>query len=117
MVITAPIVGSFLGVLIRRLPVGGNIAVDRSRCEHCASPLAPWELVPIASYIAQRGRCAHCGLPIGRFHLWIECAAILVPLWAGTIDTDARLVADCVLGWILLALAWIDAEHMILPDA
>jgi leader peptidase (prepilin peptidase)/N-methyltransferase len=73
-------------------------------------------LIPILSYVAARGRCRHCGASIGRFHLLIELAALLVAVWAATVDGGQRLWADCVLGWTLLALAWIDARHMILPD-
>ena len=115
-VLLAPIIGSFLGVLIRRLPRGLPLAVDRSRCESCNHTLSPLEMVPIASYVFQRGRCRHCGAAIGRFHPLIELAALGLAGWAATLDDGARLWADCGLGWTLLALAWIDAEHMILPD-
>ncbi len=112
----APIVGSFLGVLVRRLPREEGIAWDRSRCESCGRALRWYELVPLASFLVQRGRCRGCGAPIAPAHLWIELAALAVALWSVTLDDGARLWADCGLGWTLLALAWIDAETMILPD-
>jgi leader peptidase (prepilin peptidase)/N-methyltransferase len=115
-VLLGPIIGSFLGVLVRRLPRDEGFALGRSRCEACGHRLGAAELVPIASFVIQRGRCRHCGGAIASDHLWIELAAIAVPLWAATVDADLRLAADCLLGWTLLALAWIDAEHMILPD-
>ena len=57
-----------------------------------------------ASYFLLRGRCRVCGAPIGRFHLWIELAAIAVALWAvlEAGDDVPRLLASCVLGWMLL---------------
>ena len=112
----SPAIGSFLGVLIRRLPAEQTVAWDRSRCEACGHVLSPGELVPIASFLWQRGKCRACGTPIAPFHLWVELAALGVALWATSVDQGTRLWADCILGWGLLALAWIDAEHMILPD-
>ncbi len=115
-VLIAPVIGSFLGVLVRRLPAGGAVAWDRSRCEACGHVLGPADMVPLASYVLQRGKCRYCRAPIDRFHPAIELAALAVAAWAATLDEGARLWADCVLGWTLLALTWIDAEHMILPD-
>ena len=116
-VVVAPIIGSFLGVLIVRLPAGRPIGWARSVCDSCERVLAPRDLVPVVSYLAARGRCRFCGAAIGRFPLAIELAALSVALWAASLDSGLRLWADCLLGWTLLALAWIDAEHMILPDA
>jgi len=113
----APCVGSFLGVLIRRIPGGQDWMLARSACDHCGHPLGPAELVPLASFAAQRGRCRHCGAPIARFHPAIELAALAVCVWAILADPRAEnLASDCVLGWGLLALAWIDAETFLLPD-
>ena len=116
--IVAPVVGSWLGVLIRRLPEGRPVALARSACESCGHELQALELVPVASYLLLRGRCRACGAPIGLFHLWIELAAIAVASWAvlEAGDEVPRLLASCVLGWMLLTAAWIDAEHFVLPD-
>jgi len=114
----SPIIGSFLGVLVRRLPRGVPIALDRSRCESCGRALAARDLVPVASYLLLRGRCRSCRAPVAPMHLWIELAAVAVALWAALAETDlARLWLTCLLGWTLLALAWIDWEHFRLPDA
>ena len=93
------------------------MVLDRSRCESCGQALGPAELVPIASYIWQRGRCRHCGAAIARFHLIFELAAVLVAAWASLLEPEPLwLWADCVFGWGLLALAWIDWTHLRLPD-
>jgi leader peptidase (prepilin peptidase)/N-methyltransferase len=115
-VLVSPFIGSFLGVLIQRLPDGGDVVAARSRCNACQRTLGPADLIPLVSYLATRGRCRHCGAPIGRFHLLVELAALAVAVWAVSLDEGMRLWADCVLGWTLLALGWIDARHMILPD-
>jgi leader peptidase (prepilin peptidase)/N-methyltransferase len=118
-VLVAPIVGSFLGVLIRRLPEGRLLHPARSACDHCGHVLGPLELVPLVSWLALRGRCRACGQPIGIFHPAVELAALLVAGFAWSVAPgDAGWVwATAGLGWILLALGWIDAEHRRLPDA
>jgi leader peptidase (prepilin peptidase)/N-methyltransferase len=117
-IIASPFVGSVLGVLIRRLPAGQPVALDRSRCESCGHALGPLDLVPVASYLALRGRCRFCGAPIAPFHLAVELAAAgIAAVTAMVAPDDAALWCGCALGWALLALAWIDWRHMILPDA
>lgn len=114
----SPIAGSFLGVLVRRLPRGGPVALARSQCETCGRTLAARDLVPVASYLVLRGRCRVCRAPIAPMHLGVELAAIGVALWAALVETGpARLWLTCLLGWTLLALAWIDWRHFRLPDA
>lgn len=117
-VLAAPFVGSFLGVVIRRLPDHRPLLLARSACESCARPLAPWDLVPLVSWLALRGRCRACRAPIAAFHPAVEIAATLValgPAWFG--PDPAWAWAGCALGWSLLALAWIDWDHFRLPDA
>jgi leader peptidase (prepilin peptidase) / N-methyltransferase len=113
----APIVGSFLGVLIIRLPAGRPVALSRSSCELCGTRLRVRELIPLVSYLIQRGHCRHCGAVIDSFHLAVELAAVGVVLIAAMAESDATyLWVDCLLGWALLALGWIDWQWMRLPD-
>jgi leader peptidase (prepilin peptidase)/N-methyltransferase len=75
-------------------------------------------MIPIVSYVLLRGRCRSCGAPIGLFHPAAELAALGIAVWAALAGaTSAQLWANCVLGWALLTLSWIDAEHLRLPDA
>ncbi len=113
---SAPFAGSFLGVLVWRLPADGTLW-GRSRCPCCGHALAAWELVPLLSYAFQRARCRHCAGAIDPFHPLIEAAALAVAAWAVLLGPGEALLADCLLGWTLLALAWIDWETMLLPDA
>ncbi len=117
LLIAAPFVGSFLGVLIQRLPAGRPVALSRSACDACATRLAARDLVPVLSWIVLRGRCRSCGAAIGLFPPAVELAAMAVVGVAALLDDDpSRLWLDCALGWALLTLAWIDARHMRLPD-
>jgi len=116
-VLAAPFVGSLLGVLVRRLPAGQPVGLARSACESCGRPLGPAELLPVVSYLALRGRCRSCGARIAPMHLAIELAAVAVAVWTASMDSGAALWAGCVLGWALLALAWIDHAAFWLPDA
>ena len=120
--LVAPVAGSFLGVLIRRLPRGVPVALGkagaRSRCEACGTALGPLELVPLLSFLWQGGRCRHCRAPIDRFHPGVELAATAVAAWAvwAAGEDSLRAWLSCGLGWSLLALAWIDLDWFILPD-
>jgi leader peptidase (prepilin peptidase)/N-methyltransferase len=117
LVIAGPFVGSFLGVLVRRLADGRPFLWTRSRCESCARVLRLRDLVPLLSWVAARGRCRYCGNPIGWFDPAIELAATLVALAAVTVDGSPETWLDCLLGWWLLTLGWIDLRSYLLPDA
>lgn len=114
----APFVGSFLGVLIRRLPAGEPVAWARSTCESCGVTLSACDLVPVGSYLVLGGRCRACHAPIPIFHPVVELLTLGIAIWATLeVAVPARLWAGCILGWGLLALAWIDCQHLRLPDA
>jgi leader peptidase (prepilin peptidase) / N-methyltransferase len=121
-VLAAPIIGSFLGVLVRRLPDGRPIAWARSHCEGCGAALRPRDLVPLLSWLMAGGRCRFCARPLGWFYPGIELAALAVAVVAVAVDGDGfggggAAWLDCLLGWWLLALGWIDVRRWLLPDA
>jgi leader peptidase (prepilin peptidase) / N-methyltransferase len=115
-VLAAPAIGSFLGVLIRRLPAGRPVAWSRSRCEGCNALLGVRDLIPLVSWLACRGRCRFCGRRLGYFYPSVELSALVVALIAVFLDQGGEVWLDCILGWWLLTLAWIDARHWVLPD-
>jgi leader peptidase (prepilin peptidase)/N-methyltransferase len=117
LVLASPFIGSFLGLLVQRLPDGAPIARGRSRCDHCGTPLRVRDLVPILSWLAAGGRCRYCRQPLGWFYPGVELAALVVALAAVLIDGGQRAWLDCLLGWSLLALGWIDLRSWLLPDA
>lgn len=115
--LSAPFVGSFLGVVVRRLPEGRPIAWVRSRCEYCGAVLRASDLVPLCSWLVGGGRCRYCGHPLGWFYPAIEFSAFVVALAALAAEGGEKVWLDCLFGWWLLALGWIDVRRWLLPDA
>jgi leader peptidase (prepilin peptidase)/N-methyltransferase len=117
-IIAAPFIGSFLGVLVQRLPAGMPVAWARSACPHCDRQLVVADLVPVASWLASGGRCRYCATPLGTFYPGIEIAALGVAVWAAVALPDPLLIwAGCLLGWSLLGASIIDSRHLTLPDS
>jgi len=114
--LAAPFIGSFLGVLILRLPDDEPVVFDRSRCRWCRHALGIRDLFPLVSWFALHRRCRYCGSALGWFYPNIELAAVGVAAWAATAVSGWLLWATCGLGWTLLTLAVIDIRRMILPD-
>jgi leader peptidase (prepilin peptidase)/N-methyltransferase len=116
LVASAPFIGSFLGVVVDRLPSGRSVILGRSACSACSHALTFGDLVPILSWVASKGRCRHCGRPIGGFPIVIELAAVVIALWAVLVLPGWIAWAGAGFGWVLLTAAWIDARTYWLPD-
>ncbi|SEQ51209.1 leader peptidase (prepilin peptidase) / N-methyltransferase [Solimonas aquatica] len=134
------IVGSFLNVLILRLPPlleyawrlearavlelpetetpPADLFQPGSHCPHCKTPLRPWQNIPLLSFLLLRGRCAHCAARISLQYPLVELAAALMALacvWR--FGYSPQLAAALLLSWTLLALAVMDFQTLLLPDA
>jgi leader peptidase (prepilin peptidase)/N-methyltransferase len=116
LIAAALLVGSFVGVVIDRLPEGVTLTTGRSRCDACGTSLTALDLVPLASWLAARGRCRHCGARLGWFYPGVELAALGIAVVSLFVDRGLDAWIDAGLGWWLLALGWIDWRHSILPD-
>ena len=134
------IVGSFLNVLILRLPLmlqrdwkaqcsellgledgqeaeTFNLLTPRSHCPRCRHGIRAWENIPLLSYLLLGGRCAQCGAAISPRYPLIELAAALMAVMAAVrFGVSPQALFAMALGWALLALAVIDLEHQLLPD-
>lgn len=110
--------GSFLNVVITRLPRGEQVITGRSRCPHCRTPLAWRDNLPLLSYVRLGGRCRFCGAPISRRYPLVELAAgiLAAALW-WRFPASPLLLAYGPFCGALLALSAIDLEHRLLPDA
>lgn len=115
--LVAPFIGSFIGVVVERLPAGRPIVMARSTCAHCGEALGVRDLVPVVSWLARGGRC-RCGkVRLSPFYPVIELAALAVALSAVAVLSGWLLWASLALGWTLLALAAIDLRHFVLPHS
>lgn len=115
--VVGAVVGSFLNVVIHRLPRGESLVHPRSRCPACSRQIAGYDNVPIVSWLVLRGRCRHCGEPISPRYPVVELLTALafatVVLVRG-FDDDLILELPFVAG--LIALAGIDLDHKLLPN-
>jgi len=111
------VVGSFLNVCIYRLPRGQSVVWPGSACPHCARPLAWFENIPIAGYLALRGRCRTCHAPISAQYPIVEAltSAMFVSAW-WYFGPGPLLVSRLVFGCALIVLFAIDLEHHLLPN-
>lgn len=115
-------VGSFLNVVIYRVPRDLSIVRPGSACPGCGEPISPRDNIPLVSWLLLRGRCRHCHEPISPRYPLVELlnAALWVLLawWAtGPGDLVGLLPLLLVLGSAGVALFFIDIEHHRLPDA
>ncbi|HVP28410.1 MAG TPA: prepilin peptidase [Myxococcota bacterium] len=111
------VVGSFLNVVIHRLPRGESLVHPPSRCPHCGRGVRPWENVPVLSWLALRGRCAGCRAPISPRYPTIELlTGLLFAALAYQVGLRPMLPVWWAFAAALVAASAIDAEHRIIPD-
>ena len=133
------IVGSFLNVVVHRLPLmlerqwredaaalenrepapepPFNLLTPRSRCTHCGHGVRAWHNIPVLSYLWLRGRCADCGHPIGLRYPLVECltgalSALIIFHFGASLAGFSALI----LLWYLITMSLIDAQTTLLPD-
>jgi leader peptidase (prepilin peptidase)/N-methyltransferase len=112
------IIGSFLNVVIHRLPRAESIVLPSSKCASCGAAIAFYDNVPVLSYLMLGGRCRKCKTHISARYPAVE--ALTAFLFVATAWHDGLSVAlpfDLVFVTAVTALLFIDAEHMILPNA
>ncbi|MDD5460096.1 MAG: A24 family peptidase [Methylococcales bacterium] len=138
------LVGSFLNVVIHRLPImmqrnwrrecteylqlesadtqtreePFNLVFPLSQCPACHIPIKPYQNIPVISYLFLKGRCASCDKPISLRYPVIEIfTAITTAIVAWHFGYTPQAVFAMVLTWSLIALSVIDIDHMLLPDS
>tara|TARA_R110002110_G_scaffold177902_1_gene382611 strand:+ start:53638 stop:54498 length:861 start_codon:yes stop_codon:yes gene_type:complete len=134
------VVGSFLNVVIYRLPLmlqaqwrrdccelleqpapadepSLSLAVPNSHCPACKAPVRPWQNIPVVSYLALGGKCASCGVRISPRYPVVELLTGLLTLWLGLhYGPGLPLLGAVLLTWALIALTLIDYDTQLLPD-
>jgi len=112
------IIGSFLNVVIHRLPREESIVLPGSRCPECGATIAFYDNVPVMSYLLLGRRCRACKTHISARYPAVE--ALTAALWVIVVWHDGltwALPFDLVFVTAITALIFIDAEHMLLPNA
>lgn len=120
----ALVVGSFLGMLIYRLPRmleqhdnEFNLAFPRSHCTHCKKSLKYWHNIPIFSYLILRGRCGFCHHPISRHYFLTELTYLIISLFLiFYFGITLKLAAALFFTALLIPLIVIDFKYQLLPD-
>lgn len=110
-------VGSFLNVVIHRVPRGQSIVTPPSACPACGHQIRPWENVPVLGWIFLRGRCSQCAVAISWRYPAVEAIGALLALgcvWRFGLTLEAAALFALLAA--MLAVAFIDWEFMIIPD-
>lgn len=133
------IVGSFLNVVIHRLPImmerewrrqceelagtegsqqeAYNLVFPRSGCPHCGHKIKAWENIPVVSYLLLKGRCAGCKTRISLQYPLVETLTAALSVWViAHFGPGAAGFSALLLTWALIALSVIDIRHTLLPD-
>ena len=140
------VIGSFLNVVIHRLPLmmqntwrrqcqdflhpesadqqavepkheAFNLVVPRSRCPHCGHMISAAENIPVISYVLLKGKCSNCGHKISpRYPIIETVTAVLSVIVAWKLGFGWATAAALILTWALIALSMIDFDHQLLPD-
>lgn len=136
------LVGSFLNVVIYRLPVmmnrgwknecseylglentesndePFNLMVPLSRCPSCNSAIKPYQNIPVLSYLFLKGKCASCNTPISlRYPLIETFTGIMSAVVAWHFGYSIEMLLALLLTWSLISLSFIDIDHQLLPDS
>ena len=111
------VVGSFINVVIYRLPRGESLIHPGSRCPQCGHQLIPVDNIPLVSWFVQGGKCRYCAAPISVRYPLVEmlCGALF---GLAALENGATLttVAVCIFGALLIAIAFIDLDHLLVLD-
>lgn len=116
-VLVGLVVGSYLNVVVHRLPRGISTVAPRSRCPVCGTPIRAIDNLPVLSFLLLQGRCRRCGSPISwRYPLVEATTGALFGACFVRFGASPSAFAAAVFVSLLLALALIDGEHYLLPD-
>ena len=112
------LIGSFLNVVVHRVPAGLSVVSPPSACPACSSPVRPRDNVPVVGWLVLRGQCRDCDAPISPRYPLVELGTgLLVAVMAVRFGLDPVLPAYLYLAAVGLALALIDLDCRRLPDA
>lgn len=110
-------IGSFLNVVVYRVPAGLSVLNPPSRCPHCLTPIRKQDNLPIIGWLKLKGRCAHCKAPVSPRYPIVEAfAGVLFLISYLLFGLSISALGYCLFFSLLLALALIDFDTMTLPN-
>jgi leader peptidase (prepilin peptidase)/N-methyltransferase len=111
------LIGSFLNVVAYRLPRGESLSHPGSRCPGCGAPIAPYDNIPVVSWLLLRGRCRRCEEPISiRYPLVEATTAVLYALVVVAKDDALGIALGLLLVTALVPITLIDLELRLIPN-
>ncbi len=111
------IAGSFLNVVIHRLPKGESLVKPASHCPHCHQPLRWYQNIPLLSFVFLRGRCAFCHAPVSVRYFFVEFISALVTLYSfSRFGFRPEFFLIVLLAYVLIAVSFIDLDVLLIPD-
>lgn len=111
------IIGSFLNVVVYRVPNGLSVAEGRSFCPRCHAKIRPYDLIPVLSWFILKGKCRDCGQPIAARYPLVEAAGgALAVLCCAVYGFHLQALTAFAVAAVLLPLSLIDADTMTIPD-
>ncbi|MFM9066079.1 MAG: prepilin peptidase [Planctomycetota bacterium] len=119
LIVVGACVGSFLNVVVHRLPLGLNVAYPASRCPQCRHAIRGYDNIPVMSWLLLRGKCRDCGLPISCRYPIVEAVVALVSGMLASVDLFANwcgwsITASELNPWISWIPWWRFAGHFAL---
>jgi leader peptidase (prepilin peptidase)/N-methyltransferase len=111
------LIGSFLNVVIWRLPRGESLVSPGSKCPNCGTPLKPRDNIPVVSWLLLRGRCRTCGEPISARYPLVELlTAVLYALTVVRLGADEDVWLGLAFVTILIPVTFIDLDLRLIPN-
>src|SRR5512136_2360764 len=111
------LIGSFLNVVIHRLPREESLVTPRSRCPACHTPIRPWDNIPVLSFLLLRGRCRTCRQPISWRYPAVETlTGGLFILTVNTFGVTLETLFLLIFLSSLVAISFIDLDHQVIPN-
>ncbi|MEZ5306938.1 MAG: prepilin peptidase [Pyrinomonadaceae bacterium] len=116
-VMLGALIGSFLNVVIHRIPREQSIVFPNSGCPKCGNAIKPYDNIPVVSWLVLRGKCRGCQEPISPRYPAVEAlTAVVFGIVFYETGFTPMLPVNLIFAATMISLVFIDAEHMILPD-
>lgn len=111
------VIGSFLNVLILRLPKNKSVIFPRSTCPKCKTLISWYQNIPLLSYISLKGKCASCNKKISFQYFLVELISALITLVLfKTMGLNIEMIFSLIVFYVLIVLSFIDLKYKAVPD-